>query len=110
MLIFFDHLVLHIGREPVGLAWVKSNHHGCPPSLLVRPRLRPPQSHLGPVRSVDVVAVHLACIPIHRFDTFSSLRIAVDMTLVLGCLYASCIVRPLHRTAPLDASSLRVIG
>ena len=75
----FDHLVLNISREPVGLAWMQSNDHGCPPSILLHPRLRPSQIHLRrPLHSVDVVAVYLARFPI-----------AIDMTLVL---YACCIV------------------
>jgi len=87
-------LVLDIGREPVGLAWVESNHHGCPPSIFVHPRcLLPSQIHLRrPVHSVDVVAIRLAGFPIQPFDTLCSLCSAIDMILVLSCLYARCCI------------------
>ena len=52
------HLVLHVSREPVGLAGMEANDHCCSSSIFVHASLLVPQSYFSrPVCSVDV---HLA--------------------------------------------------
>ena len=90
----FRHLVFHIGRKPVGLTGMESNDHRCSPSVLVHTSLLSPQSHLRrSARSVNVVPIHLPhSFAVHLFAILCSLRIAFDLALILGCLYASCVV------------------